>query len=197
MAEDGEATRRRIVDAAYEFFYRCGFGRAGVDAIAEAARVTKRTLYHYFDSKDALLAAVLEDQHELMLERLRRWAKPGADPSAMVELLFAELKQWAMQPGWLGSGFSRATMELADLPGHPARTAARRHKVAVEGFLCEQFARGELSGAHVLARQIMLLIEGCMLLILIHGDPTYADAASAAAQGLVERYRQSAAACPR
>lgn len=185
MIDHGDSARRRIIDAAYELFYRCGFGRAGVDAIAEAAHVTKRTLYHHFDSKDALLAAVLEDQHGLMLERLRRWATPAEDATAMVGSLFEELKRWAMRPGWQGSGFSRATLELADLPGHPARLAARRHKASVENFFREELARHGLSHPDVLARELALLIEGCMVLILVHGDPTYADTASAAARSLI------------
>ncbi len=192
MTGQGERTRRRIVDAAYELFYRGGFLRAGVDAIAEAAGITKRTLYHYFESKDALLAAVLDDQHELMLARLQRWARPASDSAEMMEILFAELKVWANQPGWQGSGFTRATMELADLPGHPARAATRRHKRAVEAFFAEQFGRNSLGDPEDLARQVMLLIEGCMALILVHGDPSYADAASEAARHLVERCRPPA-----
>lgn len=189
MPRRGEETRRRIIDAAYELFYKGGFARAGVDAIAEAAGVTKRTLYYHFDSKDALLAAVLDDQHELVLARIQRWAKRASgDPVRMVEILFAEFAAWAKKPGWQGSGFTRATMELADLPGHPARGAARRHKAAVEGWLTMQFAQNGIRRSRDLARQVMLLIEGCHSLILIHGDTSYADAASAAARLLIERY---------
>jgi AcrR family transcriptional regulator len=68
-------TRRRIIDAAYGLFYRAGFARAGVDDIAEAAGVTKRTLYYHFDSKDALVAAVLAIQNELALARISQWAQ--------------------------------------------------------------------------------------------------------------------------
>jgi len=186
MGHQGETARRRIIDAAYEYFYRHGYGRAGVDAIAEAAGVTKRTLYHHFDSKDALLTAVLEDQHELVLKRLRQWLKPKNEPSALAEVMFAELKRWSAKPGWQGSGFSRAVLELADLPGHPARLAARRHKAALEQLLREELAQYAHRDADVLARQVLALVEGCMVLILVHGDPTYADAGGAAARLLVE-----------
>jgi hypothetical protein len=76
-------------------------------------------------------------------------------------------------------------MELADLPGHPARAAARRHKAAVEGWFAEQLAGAGVPRARDLAREIMLLIEGCLSLVLIHGDTRYADAAAAAARQLV------------
>jgi AcrR family transcriptional regulator len=190
-------TKRRIIDAAYELFYKGGFARAGVDNIAEAAGVTKRTLYYHFDSKDALVAAVLEVQNELMLTRIQRWAqRASGDPATVVENLFAEFAAWARQPGWRGSGFTRAAMEFAHLPGHPARVAARRHKAAVESWLTGQFGQNRTGAARHLARQIMLLIEGCHSLILIHGDASYADAAAEAARVLVERHRSHRAAKP-
>ncbi len=189
MPRQAKDTKRRIIDAAYELFYKGGFARASVDAIAEAAGVTKRTLYYHFDSKDALIAAVLAVQNELMLTRIQRWAKRASgDPASVVKSLFAEFAAWAKRPGWRGSGFTRAAMEYAHLPGHPARVAARRHKAAVERWLAEQLGQNRAGGARDLARQIMLLIEGCHSLILIHGDTSYADTGSEAARLLVERY---------
>jgi len=184
-------TKRRILESAYKLFYKVGFARAGVDAIAESAGVTKRTLYYHFPSKDTLLGAVLDLQHELTLRLIQRWAKPASGkPLEMVDILFKEFAHWAKQPGWQGSGFTRAVMELADLPGHPARAAAQRHKASVESWLTAQFVRSEIKKPRLLARQIMLLIEGCHSLILIHGDATYASAASAAARLLVDHSRQ-------
>jgi AcrR family transcriptional regulator len=190
VRREGEQTRRRIIDAAYEVFYKGGFARAGVDAIAETAGVTKRTLYYHFDSKDALIAAVLDAQHELVLARIQRWAKRASgDPARIVEILFEEFAAWAKKPGWQGSGFTRATMELADLPGHPARAAARRHKAAIEEWLADQLAQTGIGGSRDLARMVMLLIEGCHSLVLIHGDTSYTQSASLAARFLVRRYR--------
>jgi len=105
----------------------------------------------------------------------------------MVEIVFEEFAAWARKPGWQGSGFTRATMELADLPGHPARAAAHRHKAAIEAWLAEQFAQSRVRRSRELARQLMLLIEGCHSLVLIHGDTSYLDTASAAARVLLQR----------
>ena len=129
----GATTRLRIIDAAYEQFYKEGFARSGVDAIAQTANVTKRTLYYHFDSKDALLTAVLDRQHTLIFTRIQRWAgRSSAGPAKTIQNLFRELATWAERPGWKGSGFTRMAMELADLPGHPARAVASQHKAAVE-----------------------------------------------------------------
>jgi len=52
MPRPPERSRRRILDAAYELFYRKGYSRVGVDEIAAFAGLTKRTLYYHFESKD-------------------------------------------------------------------------------------------------------------------------------------------------
>ncbi len=181
-------TRQRILDNAYRLFYETGFARASMDAIAEAAGITKRTLYQHFDSKDSLVAAVMDKQHALALARIAQWIKSDADsPPAMVAALFDNLARWAASPGWRGSGFSRAAIEFADLPGHPARRAARRHKRAVEDSLREALATRGCADAEKRARELMLLIEGCLNLVLIHDDRSYVAAAEQAALALIER----------
>lgn len=76
-------------------------------------------------------------------------------------------------------------MEFADLPGHPARKAARRHREKVEMHLAEKFIEQGLYGAAQVAREVLLLIEGCQSLVLIHGNLDYIDAARHAALILV------------
>jgi AcrR family transcriptional regulator len=125
MAKDAQATRRRILDAAYELFYRKGFGRVGVDDVAAAAGITKRTLYYHFLSKDDLLAAVLDLHSELALARIRKYEdRYSGSAGEILDILFAELSRWSAKPSWTGAGFTRLAMELADLPGHPARAIA-------------------------------------------------------------------------
>ena len=67
MPRSATKTRQAILDAAYMQFRRRGYTRVSLDEIAAAARVTKRTLYYHFRSKDDLLGAVLEAQHQLAL----------------------------------------------------------------------------------------------------------------------------------
>ena len=56
----GEAARQRILDAAEQLFFNQGINATAVDEVADAARVSKRTLYAYFDSKDDLARAYLD-----------------------------------------------------------------------------------------------------------------------------------------
>lgn len=189
MPRSAELTRKRILESAYQLFRRRGFSRVSMDEIASAAKLTKRTLYHHFKSKDQLLADVLEAQHGLALQAFRTFGdRLSGSPEAIVEGMFRELAVWADRPRWSGSGFTRLVIELADLPGHPARLIARRHKAQLERCLAELLAGSGVERSGELARAIWLLSEGAISLILVHGDRGYSAAACAAAMALLERH---------
>ena len=179
MLRRGEPTKARILDAAYRLIYARGFARVGVDDIAASAGVTKKTLYYHFESKDALLASLLERQSVLALDRIRvaAMSRQGSARSFVADL-FQELGAWSQKKRWTGPGFTRLALELADLPGHPARTAARRHKEAVERLLAEELAKRGLDASRAAARRIQILLEGAMVLTLIHSDRAYITAAA-------------------
>jgi AcrR family transcriptional regulator len=181
-----EQTRRRILEAAYKLFYRRGFARVPLDEIAEQANVTKRTLYYHFRSKDDLLAAVLEFNSEFALNRIREWgSRLPADLDGALDALFEALGRWVAGPHFEGAGYTRLVMELADLPGHPARAISRRHKAEVEAWLAEELASRGCTAPNECARQIQLLLEGASALMLVHGDKDYVRSAATAAKRLV------------
>ena len=62
-ARKRQETRQRIADAGLRLFLEHGFETTTLDAIAEAAGIARRTFFHYFDSKEALLY-VYEDEVE-------------------------------------------------------------------------------------------------------------------------------------
>ena len=187
MRSKSEATRQRIIGAAYECFWRAGYTRTSLDAIVDRAGLTKRTLYAYFRSKDDLLAAVMAHHNTLAAERLRRIGdRMPPDRDGLIDSFFGQLAGWAAAtPRWSGSGFTRLVIELADLPGHPARTLARRVKGTTETWLAERLERDRVVDPDERAFEIMLLMEGAMALTLIHGHRRYFDAAARSAKRLV------------
>jgi AcrR family transcriptional regulator len=195
MKRNPTATRARIYAAAYAMFYRKGFQRTSLDDIAAKAGVTKRTLYYHVRSKDELAGAMLAHQHAFVMAEMASWLDvPGGadarDARLVTDRLFESVARWfkvAASPKkrWTGSGFTRMAMELADLPGHPARIATRRHKAAVEAELSRRFVICGVRAAPDLARQVQMLLEGAMVLTLIHGDAGYAKLAADAARRLI------------
>ena len=49
----------RILDAATDLFFARGYGGTSIEAVAERARISKRTFYHRFEDKATLFGAVL------------------------------------------------------------------------------------------------------------------------------------------
>jgi AcrR family transcriptional regulator len=164
--------------------WRQGFLRVSMDEIAERAEVTKRTLYQHFPSKDDLLAATLAHSSDLAMARLRKFPV-SKTPNDFIDQLFSQLADWAAKPRWSGGGFTRVVVELADLRGHPARSIARKHKAAVEEWIAGALSSIGVSSPAVRARETMLLMEGAMALMLIHGNRDYARAAAKAAKALI------------
>jgi len=60
---DREATRRNIIAIATAEFADKGFSGARVDAIAARTNTSKRMIYYYFENKEGLFVAVLEEAY--------------------------------------------------------------------------------------------------------------------------------------
>ncbi|WP_149803679.1 TetR/AcrR family transcriptional regulator [Mesorhizobium sp. NFR06] len=186
MSEQPNPTRKRLVDAATKLFYAEGIGRVSVDAVAEKAGLTKRTLYYHFKSKDDLIAAYLDGRDQPNLEQMAGWfdaAGGGADKK--VEAIFTNLARVARHPKWKGCGFLRTAAELAAMPGHPAVKAGARHKTNFEKWLAEALSSHHVGAAKMLAREIVLLMDGAFSCMLIHHNPDYVTAAGHAAATLI------------
>lgn len=181
------ATRGRIVEAAGKLFYGEGIRAVSVDAVAEKAGVTKRTLYYHFRSKDDLIAAHLESRDQPNLALFKRWfAETDGGIADKVEGIFLNLARSARHPRWKGCGFLRTSVELVNLPGHPAMAIGRAHKKRVEDWLCATFEEaGAGTDARRLARQVVVLLDGSFAVVLLHRDPAYMEDAGKAAAGLV------------
>ncbi|GCA51324.1 TetR/AcrR family transcriptional regulator [Sinorhizobium meliloti] len=180
-------TRERIVSAASKLFYAEGIRAVGVDAVAEAAGVTKRTLYYHFKSKDDLIAAYLEGRDQPNLKLFRKWfSETEGDVASKVEGIFLNLACVARQPKWKGCGFLRTSAELAGMPGHPAIRIGAAHKKKFEDWLRQVFEAEGIVEAEALARQVLLLLDGSFAVVLLHRDPSYMETAGTAAASLVK-----------
>jgi len=98
-----EKKRQEIIQMAAELFDRLGYERTTMSAIAERLGGSKATLYNYFQSKEELLRAVLDNDVNREADRL------------MQELM----SEKDMRSGLIRLG-------IAYLTGHPARTASIR-----------------------------------------------------------------------
>lgn len=66
-----EDTRKRLTRAAQRLFAEQGFDRTSVDEIAAAAGVSRRTFFHYFDSKEDVILSRGAEFERALLDAIR------------------------------------------------------------------------------------------------------------------------------
>ncbi|HJZ22123.1 MAG TPA: helix-turn-helix domain-containing protein [Bradyrhizobium sp.] len=187
MTSSAQPTSDRIIAAASKLFYSEGIRAVSVDAVAEQAGVTKRTLYYHFRSKDDLVAAYLAARDQPNLALFKQWFdEANGSVAAKVQNIFVNLARSARHPKWRGCGFLRTTAELANLPGHPAIRIGAAHKKKFENWLRDVFEAEGMRDPSQLSRQILLLLDGSFAVGLLHRDASYMETAGEAAFSLVQ-----------
>lgn len=130
----GKDTKGRIVGLAAALMYERGVSATSIEDILAASGTGKSQFYHYFSSKDELVAEVLRHQLELVLEeqslfRLDTWEGISAWFQAMVEMQ-------QNQRGYRGCPLGSITSELLD-QGDLLRARAADAFSRWESFLSE------------------------------------------------------------
>ena len=160
MSEERKPVRERILETAAEMFYRDGIRAVGIDAIIARSGVAKMSLYRHFSSKDALVAAWLEDRNAFFW---RRWdraeASRGDDPRSRMEGILDMIASTVSQRQWRGCPFLNTGTEFPE-PDHPARGIILANKQAVRVRLRTLAAAAGARDPDVLAQQLQLLIDG-------------------------------------
>ena len=114
---DPDATRDKLLSAAFEEIYRRGFQAASLDTILARAGVTKGALYHHFPDKAALGYAVVDEVVKGLL--LKRWgvlAPVTGDPvSALQQVLRARAAGLTTREVELGCPLNNLAQEMSPL----------------------------------------------------------------------------------
>jgi AcrR family transcriptional regulator len=70
IVKEYEVRRSEILDAAQRLIYTCGYEQMTIQDILDDLQISKGAFYHYFDSKQALLEAMIEHVQDQMQEIL-------------------------------------------------------------------------------------------------------------------------------
>ena len=147
-AKTPEATRQKILMAAFLEFYKNGFQGGSVNRIWEAAGVTKGALFHHFKDKQELGYAVVDEVIGPLL--LARWLDPLAgavDPLEAMKGAFRRYTQEDIVTGFFiqGCPLNNLAQEMSPLDaGFRARIDGLYAKW--RGWYTEALAAGIKSG---------------------------------------------------
>jgi AcrR family transcriptional regulator len=169
--------KERILDTADRLFYLQGIRAIGVDTIAAEIGISKRTLYNYFPSKDALILAYLTG----------RFVRPHPTDRSPVEQIlgtFDSLERRFSSKDFRGCPFVNAVAELGT-GAKPVREIAIAFKESRRLWFRDLLMQLGVTDAEGLATQLVLLVDGSIAQDLVRDDPAMARAAKEAAKVLL------------
>jgi AcrR family transcriptional regulator len=164
----------RILSAASGLFYERGIRSVGVDALAEAAGVSKVSIYKNFGFKDWLVAEYLRTRDA----RWRGWFEgymdglSGLSPKGRLLAVFDAYGEWMGRESPRGCAFVNAFAEISD-PDHPALEAIREQKAWMRGYLAKLATEAGAQEPRELADRLFVLLEGATVADAMKtaGDP--------------------------
>ena len=92
------AKRRQILDGARSVFLAQGFEGASMNDIARVAGVSKGTLYVYFENKERLFAAVVEEERAQHVDMIFDFDRTNADVGAVLTRIGVQLTTFMADP---------------------------------------------------------------------------------------------------
>ncbi|BBR57642.1 MULTISPECIES: TetR/AcrR family transcriptional regulator [Enterobacteriaceae] len=179
-------TREKILATAEQLIYQNGIHATGMDLLVKTSGVARKSIYRYFANKEDVASAALNARDERWMQWFRTESDKGETPRDRILNMFTVLKSWFESEGFRGCAFINTAGEVGD-PDDPVRQIAKMHKQKLLDYtiaLCEQ-----LHAEHpvVLARQLLMLIEGAITMTYVMGDRNAADDARNVANVLLER----------
>ncbi|MGW9158167.1 TetR/AcrR family transcriptional regulator [Microbacterium sp. NPDC055665] len=157
----------RVLDAASLLFYERGIHAVGVDTIAEAAGVTKKTLYDRFGSKEALVVSYLQHRdarwRKHVAENLSRVPEPGI---ARVLAVFDAAIAWSDENSPKGCSAINARAEIGDgHDGHPVFPEVARQKSWLLDLFADLCREAGAANPDLMSKALMLLYEGAIVTV--------------------------------
>jgi AcrR family transcriptional regulator len=199
--EHAAARRQQIIDAAYRCFARKGFHQATMRDIYEEAGLSPGAVYHYFDSKHAIIAASFDFDYARSSELFATAAASDDPLGALADLLdflfqglkgAAELRAGSVNvQGW-GEALVNPTLR------ETVQRVLDIYRGATTAIILRAQAKGEIAPeieARALANTLLSLYYGLELQLAL--DPTldvdgYAQAVKRLLQGAAPQAGASA-----
>jgi AcrR family transcriptional regulator len=142
-----QESRRKILEAAREIFFRDGFEAANLDEVAGRAGLAKGTIYRHFDSKGELYVAVLAHNADVFVRRMRETIDPKLAPDDQIRRTgMFYLKHYTENREYFRIFWALENQRIiGELPDALVRTVLDVWRRAL-GILADQIERGVKSG---------------------------------------------------
>jgi outer membrane protein len=168
--------RQRLLDAGLKLFADRGYAGTSVQDITGEAKVTKPTLYYYFQSKGGLFQALVDQAMDERLRLIREAAPPEKSTVDQLTDIIVSVTDFARrQPDLLRLCFSIAFAAPGELPSglKKSRKMGESYEF-VHGIIAAGLERGVLNGdfsIHELTQSYFQLVQHATVLALFSARP--------------------------
>lgn len=187
--------RDDIIQTAIALFSQHGFNGTGVDMIMREAKVSKKTMYSYFRSKEELILASLQHYDGVFRNGFMLAVEKNArNPQAKLLAVFTVAEAWFMQDNFFGCLFINAVGEYSDTHT-PVRKISQHFKAQMYEYLlalCNEAGAGDQAPA--LADALAMLLEGAIVTAQVGNRKNAAATAQQSANILLANYLPKVAA---
>lgn len=149
----------RIHSAAKDLFYRQGIRATGIEEVCRAADATKMSLYRAYPSKDALVAAILDEDAAAYDAWFEAATSGATTPAAKLKALADAVADKIEQPEYRGCPLLLAQAEFPD-PDHPTHQLVAAHKRRMRDAFATLAEGGRAADPRLLGETLALLIDG-------------------------------------
>ncbi|WP_158940866.1 TetR/AcrR family transcriptional regulator [Burkholderia sp. S171] len=184
-----EAKRQEVLKAARRCFMRDGFRSASISAICTEAGMSPGHLYHYFESKEAIMGAIIE---MMLASATERFSQTMTSSDALAALI-AEMQQTRM-----GKNGGRHTL-FVDMLAEAGRNQElarilQVHSRGMQQLLADFLRNGQTQGridssldADTAAALLIGVVDGCKIMA-IRGLPQDQNKVIELLQTLIKRF---------
>lgn len=177
--------RDELVQKALASFYKGGFHAIGMDRLAKETGVSKTAIYKHFRTKEDLILATLRLRDEQFRNWLRRRIEALAtDPKDQLLAIFDALGEWFEEPGYRSCMFIKASSEYQDNT-HPIHSTAAEHKRLLSIYFSEIALKANAPDPEGLARKLLIIKEGAIVLAHLHDHRVVTVDARAAGKSII------------
>ena len=179
-------SHERLLRAAARAIRKHGYEGVGVADVMKDAGLTHGGFYAHFDSRDALLAAAVDQAGAESTENMSRAvaaAKPGEELMALVDTYLHDRHVTAAEQG-LGCAIAAAGTEIPRQAPEVRRAASRRIKNLV-ALIEQQFPGWGKAAAHEKALGVAASLVGALMLARAVDDPQLSRAIRKSARELI------------
>jgi len=178
--------RDELVQRALKTFYQGGFHAIGMDKLAKETGVSKTAIYKHFRTKEDLILATLRLRDEQFRNWLmRRVGALASEPRAQLIAVFDALGEWFEEADFRSCMFVKASSEYQDR-SHPIHATSAEHKRLLLIYFTELARNAGAKDPEPLARELLVVKEGAIVLAHLFDPGEVANDARRAALRIIE-----------